>query len=95
MQYMALFERTGQGVVGQWFLRMFAGEPDLGTLWHLVSNQQATLLDPSSKSPRVTWSPSFKNPQGFQLWRDGASAIGLLSDWEGGRVPFAQFLLFR
>jgi hypothetical protein len=95
MQHMAVFQRTGQGAVGQWFLRMYAGEPDLGTVWHLISNQQTSLFDPSAKLPKVTWSPNFKSPEAFQLWHEPGRVMGLLSDWEGGRMPFAQFLLFR
>jgi hypothetical protein len=96
VQYMALFNRKGQGVVGQWFLRMWGGgEPELGMIWHLISVQFDYLLDPTKKWPKAVWSPNLKNPVGFQLLNEPTWEGRTLSNWEGGQEPFAQFVLFR
>jgi hypothetical protein len=94
-QYMALFDREPQGVVGQWFFRVWAGQPEPGTIWHLVTVQQGHLLDNSSKEPVVKWSPNFKQPEAFQLWSERNRELQFLSNYESGTEPFAQLELFR
>lgn len=80
-------------------IRIWAGEtqsePEPGTIWHLITVQQAYLRDGSSKDPIVKWFPNFKEPETFRLWSESNRSLQFLSDWESGKEPFAQFALFR
>jgi hypothetical protein len=88
------FQREGQGWVGMFMHRTLGLDYGPGEPWHLIT-VQADLLAGGDDSLVLKWKPNFKKCLMFEIYQRRNPIMALVSDWEAGKIPYAQFAIFR